>query len=93
MTLWDFIIMLVVAAIIGAIGEAIGGYSPGGCLMSIVVGFVGAFVGRYIRIWLGLPTFWVVNAGGTKFAVVWSIIGAAVCVAILRLVLHRRSAT
>ena len=91
MSMWDFILMLVVAAIIGAIGEAIGGYSPGGCLMSIVVGFVGAFVGNYIRIFFKLPQFWVVNVGTTKFPVVWSILGAAACVAILRLVLHRRT--
>lgn len=88
----EFLLMLLVAAIIGAIGESVGGYSPGGCLMSIVVGFVGAFLGRFIRAFFHLPSFWVVKVGGTSFPIIWSIVGSAVFVAVLRIVLHRRRA-
>jgi uncharacterized membrane protein YeaQ/YmgE (transglycosylase-associated protein family) len=87
----DFLLLLVVAAVIGAIGGAIGGYSSGGCLMSIVAGFVGAFIGHYLRILLGLPTFWIINIGGTKFPIIWSILGAALFVVALRFIQNRRA--
>ena len=91
MNLGEFLVLLVVAAIIGAIGEAIGGFSPGGCFMSIVVGFVGAFIGRWLRNAFKLPVFYTVSVGDTTFPIVWSIIGGAAFVTVLRLVLHRRS--
>lgn len=90
MTVIDFLLLLFVAAIIGALGQAIGGYSAPGCLMSIVIGFVGALIGRWIQHAMHLPTFFVVNAGGAKFPVIWSVLGAAVFVLILRLIMGRR---
>ncbi len=46
MTLVGFIILLVVAFVVGALGELIGGVKvPGGPLGSIVVGFIGAWIG------------------------------------------------
>ncbi len=91
MTFIEFLILLVVAAIIGAIGEAIAGYSTGGCAMSIVIGFVGALVGRWLQTMLNLPAFFTVKAGGTSIPIVWAVIGAALCVLVLRLVLGRRT--
>ena len=44
MTLFGFLILLLIAAICGGIGQAIAGYDLGGCLVSIVVGFIGALV-------------------------------------------------
>src|SRR5262245_19469378 len=41
MTLLDFLILLLVAGICGAVGQAIVGYSRGGCLASIALGFIG----------------------------------------------------
>ncbi len=92
MGVWDFLLMLLVAAICGAIGEAIAGYSMGGCAMSVVAGFIGAFLGRIIRDVLNLPTWFTVDVGATKFPIIWSIIGAAAFVLVLRLILGRRAA-
>lgn len=39
MTLLDLLILLLVAGICGALGQAIAGYSRGGCLVSIALGF------------------------------------------------------
>jgi uncharacterized membrane protein YeaQ/YmgE (transglycosylase-associated protein family) len=86
----DFLLLLLVAAVIGAIGGAIGGYSSGGCLMSIVAGFIGAFIGRFVRDVFNMPTFWVVEVGGTRFPIIWSILGAAIFVTVLRVVQRRR---
>jgi uncharacterized membrane protein YeaQ/YmgE (transglycosylase-associated protein family) len=49
MTLTGILILLLIAGIVGGLGQTISGYSFGGCLMSIVVGFVGAYLG----IWPG----------------------------------------
>ena len=89
MTLFDFLILLLVASICGAIGQALVGYSVGGCLVSSVVGFVGAFIGGWIGRQFGLPELLVVNIGGQAFPVLWSVVGSAVLVGILALL--RRS--
>ncbi len=43
MSLVGFLVLLIIAAICGAIGQALAGYSTGGFLISIVLGFIGAF--------------------------------------------------
>src|ERR671922_185936 len=48
MTLTQFLILLLVAGICGSIGQAIAGYSRGGCLVSIALGFIGALLGTYL---------------------------------------------
>ncbi len=91
MGMWDFLLLLLVAAIIGSLGQAIAGYSTPGCAMSTVIGFIGALVGRMMQKWMHLPEFIVVPVGGQKFPIVWAVIGSAVCVLILRLILGRRA--
>ncbi len=85
MSVLDFVILLIIAAVCGAIGQALAGYSVGGCISSILVGFVGAFVGTWIAGRLGLPEIFAVNVGGRAFPIVWSIIGSALFVALLAL--------
>lgn len=90
MTLFSFLLLLLVAAVAGSIGQALAGFSRGGCLGSIVVGFLGAWVGTWIARTLDLPTFFVVDAGGVNFPVVWAIIGSGAVVAVLGLLLGGR---
>jgi len=90
MTWLEIIILLVVAGICGSIGQALVGFSRGGCFLSIVVGFIGALVGTWIARETSLPVFFVINIGGTDFPVVWSIIGSALFVGILSLLSPRR---
>ena len=49
------LLLLLIAGICGAIGQAIGGYSHGGCLVSIALGFIGALLGSWLARQLGLP--------------------------------------
>lgn len=77
MTFFGFLILMLIAAVAGALGQAIAGYSLGGCLVSIVVGFIGALLGGWIGGALGLPEIFVVQVAGFPFPMVWSIIGAA----------------
>ena len=91
MTLIDLLVLLLVAGICGALGQAIGGYSRGGCLVSIALGFIGALVGVWLARALKLPEFFAVQIGGTSFPIVWSIIGAALFVAVIGLISRRRA--
>ena len=91
MSILEFIILLIVAAICGSLGMAITGYSRGGCLMSIALGFVGALIGMWLARVLALPDLLYLNFGEVRFPIVWSIIGAALFVAVLSL-LTRASA-
>lgn len=90
MDLWSLLILLLVAGICGAIGQAIVGYSRGGCLVSIALGFIGALLGMWLAGALGLPELFAVDIGGKNFPIIWSIIGAALFVAILSLITRSR---
>lgn len=90
MTITQLLLLLLIAAIAGALGQTLSGYSLGGCLMSIVVGFIGAFLGLWLARGLGLPEPFPVMVGGQTFPVLWAIIGSALFSAILGLLSRRR---
>ncbi len=91
MTLIDFLLLLLIAGLCGSLGQAISGYSRGGCLVSIALGFVGALIGSWLAGKLGLPELLPVRIGSTGFPIVWSIIGAALFVAVISLITRRRT--
>ena len=86
MTVVGFLILLVIAAVVGSIAQAIAGYSSGGCLASIAVGFIGALLGMWISRAMKLPEMFVIAVGPERFPVIWSIIGATLFVALIRLI-------
>ena len=88
----SFLVLLLIAAICGALGQALVGYSVGGCLVSSAVGLVGAFIGNWLALQLGLPELLTVNIDGQPFPVVWSIIGSVILVALAALFTRRRTA-
>ncbi|HEX8651226.1 MAG TPA: GlsB/YeaQ/YmgE family stress response membrane protein [Pyrinomonadaceae bacterium] len=90
MGLIDLIILLLVAGLCGALGQAITGYSRGGCLVSIALGFIGAIIGMWIARKMGLPELFSIDIDGTKFPIIWSIIGSALFVAIISLLTRNR---
>lgn len=90
MSLISLLVLLVIAAICGALGQALAGYSLGGCLISIVVGFVGAFLGVWIARQFNLPTIFEITVDGQRFPVVWSIIGSAIFALIVGLLTRPR---
>ncbi len=83
MTLLEFGVLLLIAGICGSLGQAIAGYSRGGCLVAIALGFIGALVGRWLAGALGLPEILSVQVDSASFPIVWSIIGAALFVAVV----------
>ena len=90
MTITGFLVLLLVAAVAGSLGQAISGYSLGGCLASLLVGFVGAYIGLWIARQFGLPEWFTIRIQGESFPLVWSIIGSAVFTAVLGFIFRRR---
>jgi uncharacterized membrane protein YeaQ/YmgE (transglycosylase-associated protein family) len=87
----QFLILLLIAGVCGALGQAIVGYSRGGCLVSIALGFIGALLGRYIAAALNLPEIFAIPVAGMNFPIIWSIIGATLFVGLISLISRRRT--
>jgi len=90
MTIGGILVLLLIAAVCGAIAQALVGYSRGGCMVSIALGFIGALIGWWLADLLNLPLLFQVNIQGQNFPVLWSIIGGALFVAVLNLISGRR---
>ncbi|MEL6222567.1 MAG: hypothetical protein AAFR31_08000 [Cyanobacteria bacterium J06627_8] len=86
MTLTELLILLLIAAICGGMGQSIVGYSTGGCLVSIFIGIIGAYIGTWIARELGLPILLPVNIGGSSFPIIWAVIGSAIAAAVAGLI-------
>src|SRR5436305_561985 len=86
----QILVLLLIAGVCGALGQAIGGYSHGGCLVSIALGFIGALLGSWLAGALHLPELLAIPVGGMRFPIIWSIIGAALFVALINLISYRR---
>jgi uncharacterized membrane protein YeaQ/YmgE (transglycosylase-associated protein family) len=90
MTLAGFLVLLVIAGLCGAVGRGLAGYSHGGCLGSIALGFIGALLGLWIARSLRLPEVFTFRVGNEAFPVLWSIVGSALFVAVLSALTRRR---
>ncbi len=86
MTVIEFVLLLLIAAVCGAIGKALAGSSRGGWLVTIALGFIGALLGAWLSRKLGLPELFVIQVQDVAFPIVWAIIGSALFVALLTLV-------
>ncbi len=88
-TVPGLILLVVIAAVCGAVGKAIAGGARGGLVVSTALGFIGALIGPWIAARLKLPEPFIVQISGHPFPVLWSIIGAALLVAIIHLASRR----
>ena len=89
-TLTGLIVLLIIAAVCGAVGKALGGGSRGGLIVSIALGFIGALLGPWLAHQLNLGEPIVIRISGASFPIIWSIVGAALFVALLNLLSGRR---
>ena len=88
-TVPGLIVLILIAAICGAIGRAIAGEIRGGLVVSTAVGFIGALLGPWVAGQLKLAEPLMLNISGHSFPVLWSIIGAALFVALIHLISRR----
>lgn len=73
MSFVEMIALIVVAGICGGLAQAIAGFSRGGCLVSITLGYVGVLLGTWIARKMGLPELPAIRLGGQQFPILWSI--------------------
>ena len=85
MTLIGFLVLLLIAAICGSIGQSLAGYDLGGCFVSIVVGFIGAYLGTWLADKFGLPRIFEISIEGKPFPIVWAVIGSALFTLVIAL--------
>lgn len=90
MSVIDFLILLLIAAICGAVAQAIAGFSRGGLLVSIAVGFIGALLGLWLQRATGLPEIFTIEVGGQAFPIIWSIIGGVLFAIVVGMLTTRR---
>ena len=90
MTLFEFVIYLVIAGVCGAIARSIAGGTGGGFIVSVLLGFLGAFVGTWIARMVHLPVLVVVDIAGHPFPIIWSIIGGFVLAALAHALVRPR---
>ena len=90
LTLTGLIVLLVIAAICGAVGKALAGGARGGLVTSIAIGFIGALLGPWVAHQFHLSEPLMLHVSGQPFPIVWSIIGGALFVALLHLLSGRR---
>ena len=83
LTLPSFVVWLIIAGLCGALAQLLVGYTRGGCIASLLVGFVGALVGSWLAAQLGMPS--ILPIAGID--VVWTVIGAAIFTALLALIM------
>ena len=57
MSFLDILIQLLVAGLTGSIARSLVGFDKGGCILSIVVGFIGAFLGSWMARELHFPDY------------------------------------
>jgi uncharacterized membrane protein YeaQ/YmgE (transglycosylase-associated protein family) len=89
MSILHFLLLLLVAGICGSLGKVLAGFSRGGWVVSIGLGFVGALVGTWLAQLAKLPSMFVIDIEGQPFPVAWSILGSALFVAVLGWVWRR----
>ena len=83
------LLLLVIAAFCALFGAAASGKARGGILVSIGLGFAGAYLGPLFARFLKLPQPLMGQVDGQPFSIVWTIIGAAVFVSLLHAVSKR----
>ena len=81
-----FLLLLLIAAVCGAIGQSLAGYDLGGCLVSIVVGFIGAYIGMWVAGKFGLPEMFAISIEGRSFPIIWAVIGSALFTILVALI-------
>ena len=86
MTLLGFFVLLIVAALCGAIGISIAGYSSRGCLVNIILGLIGGLIGTWLSKELGIKDFLYIQ----RIPILWSIVGSALFVAVIGFLTGRR---
>jgi uncharacterized membrane protein YeaQ/YmgE (transglycosylase-associated protein family) len=84
--LLQLLILLIIAGICAAIAQWIVGFSPGGFIVSIIVGVVGGYLGASIANLLPLPPLLPIYIRGFEIDLVWAVLGSLLLLLLLYLI-------
>jgi uncharacterized membrane protein YeaQ/YmgE (transglycosylase-associated protein family) len=79
-------ILLVIAGICAAIAQWVVGFSPGGFMISIIVGVVGAYLGTSLANLLPIAPILPIYVGTVSFDLLWAVLGSLVLLLLLYLI-------
>ena len=82
MGILELLLLLVIAGACGFLASQLMGAKRLNIIVLVILGFAGAFVGKWIAGFLHLPLLWSPMIGGHSFPVVWAIVGSLVVVGI-----------
>ncbi|MFH1194224.1 MAG: hypothetical protein V1720_00850 [bacterium] len=78
MDIFHLIILILIAAIFGGIGQSVAGYNLSGCFLGIVVGLIGAIVGPMVAAYNELDPIFKISIMDKEYEMFWSMVGALV---------------
>jgi uncharacterized membrane protein YeaQ/YmgE (transglycosylase-associated protein family) len=77
MNVLEFIILLVMAGVLGVVAQKILG-ARYGMVVSVILGLVGAIVGSQLADWFHFPARYAIRIGPSEVQVVWALVGALI---------------
>lgn len=85
MELADLILVALIAVVLGSLAQLTSGYSRGGWIVNLGVGFAGALAGVVLSRALNAPKIYNFEYRGIDFPIVYSLVGAALFLAAIGL--------
>lgn len=89
MIITEILALLLIAVVAANSGQVIYSYSLGGYLVSLIVGFIGAFFGLGVARLFGFPELIPFIIRGETFPVIWSSIGSIILLWVLGSITRR----
>jgi uncharacterized membrane protein YeaQ/YmgE (transglycosylase-associated protein family) len=86
MGILDLVFLVVIAGVCGFIAAQLMGARRVNIILLIILGFVGALVGKLVCGYFHLPVIWQIWIGGNPFPIVWAVIGSVIVVGLYSLV-------
>jgi uncharacterized membrane protein YeaQ/YmgE (transglycosylase-associated protein family) len=76
MSLIDFLLTLAIAVVCGTLAQLTSGYSRGGWIVNLGVGFMGALAGVFVARSLPVPDVYILKVKTSDFPIIWALIGS-----------------
>jgi uncharacterized membrane protein YeaQ/YmgE (transglycosylase-associated protein family) len=78
----DFAVLLLIAGVCGFVASQLMGAKRMNIVTMIVLGFVGAIVGRWLAAFFHMPLLYDLHIGGHYFPLVWAMIGSILTIGV-----------
>lgn len=87
----ELILLLLVAGFVGTLGQILVGFSKGGFLVSLAMGFIGAILGSWLSTTYNLPVIYNLESAGKSIPIVWAVLGSLILSIFLSIILPKRA--